>query len=445
MRKFLPFVFFLACLSMISNSLTAQEKTIMGKVVGEDNRPQSGVSVQVKGTKLGTTTNQLGVFTIKVDPKQTLIFTSLGYVKKEVVVGTKTEINVQLVPTQEQLDEVVVVAMDIKRNSRELGYSTQNVTGKDIQATQRDNFINSLQGRVAGITVTPTTGAAGASSGIILRGFNTLSGTNQPLFIVDGIILDNSTLNTNSQGGAGIGLASDLPNRNNDYMNRMADLNPNDIENVTVLKGPEATSLYGSQASNGAIVITTKKSKSTGGKLLISYDNNFRTQEITRFAEVNNDYGPGASNGIPTPPPTTGQFQSFGPVWPSTTKLYDNIHNFYKTGVTQTHNIGMEFGKKDVGFRVSGQFLDDQGVIPNNMLKKYNFKISNNTKIGKYITITPSIAYTSSENIKPLKGNASTGGFLLSLYQWPANNDVTNYATSNGSKTTLFNANVNSD
>jgi TonB-linked SusC/RagA family outer membrane protein len=445
MRKFLPFVFFLACMTMISNSLLAQEKTITGKVIGEDNRPQSGVSIQVKGTKLGTATNQLGVFTIKADPKQTLIFTSVGYVKKEVLVGSKTEINVQLVPSQEQLDEVVVVAMDIKRNSRELGYSTQNVTGKDIQATQRDNFINSLQGRVAGITVTPTTGAAGASSGIILRGFNTLSGTNQPLFIVDGIILDNSTLNTNSQGGAGIGLASDLPNRNNDYMNRMADLNPNDIENVTVLKGPEATSLYGSQASNGAIVITTKKSKSTGGKLLVSYDNNFRTQEITRFADVNNDYGPGASNGIPTPPPTTGQFQSFGPLWPATTKLYDNIHNFYKTGITQTHNIGMEFGKKDMGFRVSGQFLDNQGVIPNNMLKKYNFKISNNTKIGKYITITPSIAYTSSENIKPLKGNASTGGFLLSLYQWPANNDVTNYATSNGSKTTLFNANVNSD
>lgn len=445
MRKFLPFVFFLACLSMISNSLLAQEKTITGKVIGEDNRPQSGVAIQVKGSKLGTTTNQLGVFTIKADPKQTLIFTSVGYVKKEVLVGNKTEINVQLVPSQQQLDEVVVVAMDIKRNSRELGYSTQNVTGKDIQSTQRDNFINSLQGRVAGITVTPTTGAAGASSGIILRGFNTLSGTNQPLFIVDGIILDNSTLNTNSQGGAGIGLASDLPNRNNDYMNRMADLNPNDIENVTVLKGPEATSLYGSQASNGAIVITTKKSKSTGGKLLISYDNNFRTQEITRFADVNNDYGPGASNGIPTPPPTTGQFQSFGPVWPSSTKLYDNIHNFYRTGVTQTHNIGMEFGQKDMGFRVSGQFLDNQGVIPNNMLKKYNFKITNNTKIGKYITITPSIAYTSSENIKPLKGNASTGGFLLSLYQWPANNDVTNYATSNGSKTTLFNANVNSD
>ena len=438
-------MFFLVCLIMSIKPLSAQEKTITGKVLGEDNRPISGVTVLVKGTKNVTTTNQNGTFTIKADPKQTLVFTSLNYLKKEVVIGSKTEINVQLTPSQDQLDEVVVVAMDIKRNSRELGYSTQNVTGKDIQSTQRDNFINSLQGRVAGITVTPTTGAAGASSGIILRGFNTLSGTNQPLFIVDGIILDNSTLNTNSQGGSGIGLASDLPNRNNDYTNRIADINPNDIDNVTVLKGPEATALYGSQASNGAIVITTKKSKSTTGKLLVTYDNNFRSQEIKRFAEVNNNYGPGASNGIPTPPPSAGQFQSFGPVWPATTKLYDNLNHFYKIGFTKTHNIGMEFGKKDMSFRVSGQYLDNQGVIPNNMLEKYNFKISNNTKIGKYITISPSFTFTSSNNIKPLKGSASTGGFLLSLYQWPANNDITNFETSNGSKATLFNASVNSD
>jgi len=197
MRKFLPFVFFLICLIMSSKSLSAQEKTITGKVLGEDNRSLSGITVLIKGTKIGTTTDQNGTFTIKGSPKQTIVFMSLNHLKKEVLIGTKTEINVQLTPSQDQLEEVVVVAMDIKRNTRELGYSTQNVSGKDIQSTQRDNFVNSLQGRVAGVTVTPTTGAAGASSGIILRGFNTLSGTNQPLFIVDGIILDNSTLNTN--------------------------------------------------------------------------------------------------------------------------------------------------------------------------------------------------------------------------------------------------------
>ncbi len=423
----------------------AQQKLVSGKVVGSDNTPLSNVSVVVKGTRVSTSTDNNGSYSIKVAADQTLSFTMVGYQGKEVKVGDKSNLDVKLTAVDNTLDEVVVTAMDIKRSSRELGYSTQSVGGKDIQATQRDNFINSLQGRVAGITITPTTGAAGASSGIILRGFNTLSGTNQPLFIVDGIILDNSTLNTNSQGGAGIGLASDLPNRNNDYTNRMADINPNDIDNITVLKGPEATALYGSLASNGAIVITTKKSKTTTGKLLVTYDNNFRTQELTRFAEVNNDYGPGGSNGIPTAPPTAGQFQSFGPVWPGTTKRYDNLNNFYRTGITQTHNIGVEFGTKNIGFRVSGQYLNNEGVIPNNLLKKYNFKISNTTKIGKYISITPSLTFTSSENIKPLKGGASTGGFLMSLYSWPANNDMLNFETSNGGKTTLFNASANSD
>ena len=126
--------------------------------------------------------------------------------------------------------------MDIKRNPRELGYSVQTVKGNDLQQTQRENFVNGLQGRVAGLTVTPTSGTAGASSGIVLRGFNTISGTNQPLFVVDGIILDNQTLNSNSQSGSGIGLASDGNNRNNDNTNRIADINPSDIESVTVFK-----------------------------------------------------------------------------------------------------------------------------------------------------------------------------------------------------------------
>src|SRR6185295_9467792 len=149
--------------------------------------------------------------------------------------------------------------------------------------------------------------------------------------------------------------ASDGANRNVDNTNRIADLNPNDIESITVLKGPEATALYGSQASSGAIVVTTKRGKSTNGKLLISYDNNFRLQKITRFAELNNEYGPGTSNGVPTPPPLTGQFTSFGPKWPAGTKFFDNLHHFYRTGFSQTHNLGVDFGTKNIGFRISGQ------------------------------------------------------------------------------------------
>ncbi|MEO6547791.1 MAG: SusC/RagA family TonB-linked outer membrane protein, partial [Ferruginibacter sp.] len=425
------------------------QTTITGKVVNAgDASPVAGASVIVKGKGKGTKTDSDGNFSINVAKGDVLVMSSVNFLTQTVTVKDATFIAINLKPVDNTMDEVVVTAMDIKRNPRELGYSVQSVTGKDIQQTQRENFVNSLQGRVAGLTVTPTTGAAGASTGIVLRGFNSLSGTNQPLFVVDGIILDNSTLNSNSQGGSGIGLASDLPNRNNDYTNRIADLNPNDIEAVTVLKGPEATALYGSQASNGAIVITTKKAKSTAGKILVNYDNNFRFQKIQRFAELNTDYGPGTLNAIPlpVPPPTTQQFNSFGPVWPAGTQLYDNLHNFYRTGFSQTHNLGLEFGTKNVGWRISGQYFDNEGVVLNNTYTKYNLKISNNTKIGKYINITPSIAYTNSENIKPLKGTTANGGYLLDLYAWPANRNILDYKSTSGNKLPTFTANnFNSD
>ncbi len=447
MRKILQLFFVLSLLLLLlPHSIQAQQRMITGTVLSDDNKtPMPGVTVRVKGTRRITQTDANGKFTIQVTAGEELELSYVGYENQEVKVGNSTTLGVSLKKSDATMGEVVVTAMDIKRNPRELGYSVQTVKGADIAATQRENFVNSLEGRVSGITVTPTTGAAGASSGIILRGFNTLSGNNQPLFIVDGIIIDNSTLNSNSQGGTGIGLASDLPNRNNDYTNRIADLNPNDIESVTVLKGPEATALYGSQANSGAIVVTTKKAKSTNGKVLVTYDDNFRAQKITRFAEVNEEYGPGASNGIPTPLPLTGQFTSFGPKWAPGTQLYDNLHHFFRTGFSQTHNLGLEFGSKNVGFRASGQYFDDHGVVLYNSYRKFSFKIANTTKIGKWITFTPSIAYTNANNIKPLKGTTANGGYLLDLYSWPANNDIRNSQDANGSKNVLFNNNYNTD
>lgn len=426
---------------IITIQLCAQERTVTGMIVSDlDKLPLQGVTVLNTKTNKSTSTAINGSFSMKASNGETLLFTFIGFTPQRIIVGNNTLLNLSLRSSTTQLEEVTV-AMDIKRNPNELGYSVQKVTGKEIQETQRENFVNSLQGRVAGLTVTPTSGVAGASSSIVLRGFNTMSGNNQPLFIVDGIILDNQTLNENSYGGSGIGLASDLPNRNNDYTNRIADINPNDIESVTVLKGPEATALYGSQASSGAIVITTRKAKSTAGKVLINYDDNFRMRKITRFADVNNDYGPG-TNGVPTPPPLSGQFTSFGPAWPTDTKRFDNLHHFFRTGFSQTHNLGLEFGTLNSGYRLSGQYFDDHGVVPNNTYTKYNFKLSNNTKIGKYIKITPSLAYIKSDNKKPLKG---ASGYLLDLYAWPANNDITNYEDPRGNKLLLFNSNYNVD
>jgi TonB-linked SusC/RagA family outer membrane protein len=441
MRKFTNRIF--AILFFLIPMIAYAQTTITGKVINSnDDSPVQGATVIVKGKSTGTKTDANGNFSITAAKGDILIISSVNFVAKQITVKDAVFVAVKINVADNTMDEVVVTAMDIKRNPREMGASVQSVSGNDIAETQRDNIINSLQGRVAGLTVTPTSGAAGASSGIILRGFNTMSGNNQPLFVVDGVIVDNQTVNTNSQGGTGIGLASDLPNRNNDYTNRIADINPNDIESVTILKGPEATALYGSQAGSGAIIITTKRSKSTNGKLLIAYDNNFGFKKITNFASVNNDYGPGTSNAIPTPPPTLGQFTSFGPLWPATTTLYDNIHHFFKTAFSQTHNLSLDFGKKNFGFRVSGQYYDNTGVIPYNSYTKYNFKISNTTKIGKYITITPSFAYTNADNVKPIKGSNS---YLMSLYLWPANNDIRNFENTYGGKLQLFVPNYNSD
>ena len=444
MRKFLHLMLLLSIALLFTLQAFAQEKTVTGKVVDEKNQPLVGATVKVRGANRAVVTNATGSFSIKANKGETLDISHIGYGASAIKIGDLNSISVSLKLSDATLGEVIVTAMDIKKNPRELGYSVQTVKGTDIQQTQRENFVNSLEGRVAGLTVTPTTGAAGASSGIILRGFNTLSGNNQPLFIVDGIIIDNQTLNTNSQGGSGIGLASDGNNRNNDFTNRIADLNPNDIESVTVLKGPEATALYGSQASSGAIVITTKKAKGTNGKVLVTYDDNFRVQKITRFVEINSGYSAG-TNGVPPPTPTAGQFTFFGPAWAPTTQLYDNLHHFFKLGFSQTHNIGLEFGTKDVGFRFSGQYFNDHGVVPNNTYTKYNFKLANTTKIGKYITITPTVAYINADNVKSLKGTTTIGGYLLDLYEWPANKDIRKSEDVNGSKLILFNPNYNSD
>lgn len=433
MRKILHLFFAFTLMFLLVPAFgQAQERTASGTIVSEDSKtPLQGVTVRVKGTRRITQTDANGKFSIKVNPGETLVITYVGYQTSEVKPGDGS-IGVSLKTADNTMGEVVVTAMDIKRNAREVPYSVQGVSGKDIAETQRENFVNSLQGRVAGLTITPTNGQAGASSTIVLRGFNSLTGNNQPLFIVDGIILDNSTINETSNGGTGLGLASDRPNRNNDYTNRIADLNPADIESISVLKGPEATALYGSQASAGAIVITTKKA--TAGKVSFSYDNSFRVQNISRYADLNNDYGPG-SNGVPSNTFSTVSFTYFGPKYPDGTQKYNNIDKFFRNGFSQTHNIGADIGFKNVGFKVTGSYFTNSGVVPGNEFKKYNVRVTNTTKIGKWIEIQPSFQYINQNNDKPIR---SAGGYLLGLYTWPVTRDVTVYEDADGNKLNVF-------
>jgi TonB-linked SusC/RagA family outer membrane protein len=402
----------------------AQDKTVTGTVRDANNDAVDGAAVKVVGTTTLARTNAKGEFTIKARKGQILEISFVGYESQRVTVGDGNTVSVSLKTGSKDLDEVVVVAMDMKRNPKELGYSVQKVAGAEIQETQRDNFLNSLQGRAAGLTVNPSGGAAGASSSIVLRGFNSMALDNQPLFVVDGIIMDNSTVNETSNGGSQLGLASDRANKTNDYTNRIADINPNDIESVTILKGPEATALYGSQASSGAIIITTKKGKSNG-KLNLAYDNSFRFQAIGKFPETQTVYGNGQTGA------TTGEFLYFGPKYPAGTPIYDNIGNFFKTGFAQTHNLSADYGKKNYSFRVSGSALNQSGVVPENKYKKYSIRVTNNTKLGKYVELAPSFTYTNSSNDKPLRG---ANGYLLSLLAWPSHFDVRDWESPTGDK-----------
>lgn len=430
MRKFRFLLAMFPLFLFWATAVEAQVKTISGTILSEDNQsPLSGVTIKVKGTRRVAQTDVNGKFSLQATAGETLQISYVGYVTVDVKVGASNTVGVSLKTADNTMGEVVVTAMDIKRNPRSMGYSTQTLKGEEIQETQRENFINGLQGRVAGLTLDPTSGIAGASSAVVLRGFNSLSLSNQPLYVVDGVVMDNSSLNETSTGGSTNGLASDRPNRQSDYQNRIADINPSDIESITVLKGPEATALYGSQASSGAIIITTRKSKTN--KFGLQYDNSFRVQEVTRFPDALETFGPGL-NGV-----ASNRFGRFGPAYPSGTVLFDNIGNFFRTGTAQTHNIGMDFGVGESKFRASGSFFDQKGVVPNNDFRRYNARLSNTTKLWKgKLEISPSIAFSQSVNNKVLR---SGGGFLLGLLAWPQTNDIRKFENDqSGDKLDLF-------
>ncbi|MEK0422534.1 MAG: hypothetical protein RLZ95_444 [Bacteroidota bacterium] len=421
--------------------VNAQQTTVSGKVTGSDNTPLANVTVVIKGTKSATLTDKDGNYSISATAGQTLSISFVGYAAKEVKIGSKAVYNVRLTPVDNELEEVVVTAMDIKRNPKELGYSVQKLKGSEIAESQRNNFVNSLQGRVAGLTINPTSGLAGASSQIVLRGFNSLSLDNSPLFIIDGVIVDNSSVQENNRNtGLAVKPTSanvSTENRSNDYTNRISDLNPNDIENVTVLKGPEATALYGSQASSGAIVITTKKGTSTTGKINVAYDNSFRSSTYTRYPKLFTKYDAGL-NGVPS-----DIFQYFGQEFPYGTQTYDNLHNFFQSSMSQNQNISLDYGVKNHSIRFSAAFVDEKSPVPTNQYTKQNFRVVSNHKFfNNKLEISPSYSVVTSTNDKPKRG---VSGYLLNLLAWPVDNDIRDWQSADGLKKPLFTTNPNGE
>jgi TonB-linked SusC/RagA family outer membrane protein len=400
----------------------AQQKTITGKVASEQGMPLPGVSIAIKGTIISTSSNNDGNYSIRVAVGQVLQFRLIGTAPLERTVGAEDVINVELRKVALNLDAVVVTALGQTTTQRALGYSQQTVQGPEIAQTQRENFVNALGGRVAGVDVTSTSGVPGASSSIIIRGVSSISSSNQPLIIVDGLPMDNRTLNTAV-------LASELSsntafsNRGVDFTNRAADLNPEDIETLTVLKGAEASALYGIDAANGAILITTKRGKAGGGW---QYSNSVRIEATRAKPELQRVYGPSTLIGG-----NLASFIYFGAPYPAGTRFYDNIGAFLRTGRTQTHNLSFSGASPDntVNYRLATSIDNQSGVVANSGYDRVNVTGASQAQIKPWLSTDLSMAYTYSNNDQVYKGEI---GPLIGLMLWPQNDNAQDYLTPSG-------------
>ena len=273
--------------------LTPQDFPVTGTVRDATNdTPLPGVSILVKGTQVGTVSDAQGNYSLNAPSgSSVLIFSFIGYKTTEIEISQRSVVNLSLETDLTQLDEVVVTSFGIEQEKQSLGFSTQNVSGESLTQMRQPNVVNALQGQVAGVQITNSGGAPGMSSRIIVRGITSLdpNASNQPLFVVDGIPIDNSTYETAS------GASENTPRG---LSNRAMDINPNDIESVSVLKGAAATALYGVRAANGAIVITTKKGKA--GKVQITASSTFGMDRINKYPSFQDKYGQG-SNGLYAP------------------------------------------------------------------------------------------------------------------------------------------------
>lgn len=440
MRKLLrlllaAFVLFDAAIAL------AQERPVSGTVLSDDdNAPLLGVTVTNRNTDKKTQTNTAGYFTIPAAKGHVLVLTYVGYARREFVVGDDNTISLRMTPADKT--EQVVTVYGQRQSKRALGYSAQDVKGDDLAQTRRENFINALAGRVAGVNITPTSGVPGASTSIVLRGATSLGGNNQPLFVVDGVPYDNQTMN---QENLASGNTISLGNRSSDYGNRAGDINPEDIESVTVLKGPEATALYGSDGASGAIIITTKKGKA--GKATVTYNTSFRWEKVYRFPEVQKTYMRG-TNGVANPlafvnPFAGGELYAyFGPKYPEGTKFYDNFDAFFKTGFTQNHNLSIDGGTDVATYRFSANYVNQDGIVPNTGFERLSLRVGANAKLSPKLSVNGSMNYITSQTDKAPKG---VGSYFLSLLNFPIDVDASDYITPDGTRKSIRNTSTESD
>jgi len=411
---------------LCASPVLAQQKTVTGKVTRDGAVPLSGVSVVLRGSTQGTQTNTNGDYSIRADVGQVVQFRLIGYVPIERTIGAENTIFVQLEKTASSLNAVVVTALGETTQRRNLGTSQQTVQGADIAQTGRENFINGLQGRVAGVEVISTSGVPGASSSITIRGVSSISGSNQPLMIIDGMPMDNKTLNSGALASDAPGSLTAFSNRGIDFSNRAIDINPEDIETLVVLKGPEAAALYGIDAGNGAIVITTKRGKpGTGG---FEYSNRLRIDQTRGNPVVQNTYAPSGTTGD-----LLNAFSYFGAPYAAGTTFYDNVSGFFQTAQSQQHNLSFSGATQDsrINYRLALAANAQGSVIPESDLNRINLTGRTGAQVTRWLNADLSAQYSVLENDQALKG---TNGPLIGLLLWPQTDDARDYLTPAGTR-----------
>jgi TonB-linked SusC/RagA family outer membrane protein len=423
-------------------TLLAQTKVITGTissaVAGEG--PIPGVTVMCKGTTIGALSDADGKYSITVPTSATtLIFSYVGMKSKEVEIGGRSVIDASLESDLVGLNEVVVTALGISREKKALGYSVQDLGGEKIEKAKVSNIVNAFQGKLSGVQITNSDGGVASGVRILIRGVNSLSanGNNQPLFIVDGVPINNSTTDAGAYGGR-------------DYGNASSDINPSDVENISVLKGASAAALYGSRAVNGVILITTKSGKGTKG-LGVTLEENMMWENPLVIPKYQNLYGQGSSDG-----PGLGQYsfsyvdgayggvndgvdESWGPrldgrLIPQFDSPYDpetgvrtptpwiahpnNIKSFFETGLKRTTNVAISGSKKGADFRLAFSNMKIKGILPNTDLQKNNVTFNGNLQVNDKLTFGASAQYISNKSDNIAENGYNGGNPMQSLGQW---------------------------
>ena len=414
--------------------------SVTGKVTDKNDEPIVGAFIVVQGSRTGATTDLDGFYKITAPTNGTLVFSAMGYKDASVSVQGQSRINVVMEDDALMLEGTVVTALGVRKERKALGYAVEDLGSTELMRNKAANAISSLSGKIAGVNITQSSGAAGSGAQIILRGGTSASEgkDNQPLFVVDGIIYDNSSSVVGNSAFDGSTRSAVTTS------NRVMDINPEDIESMSVLKGPAASALYGSRAANGVVIITTKKGKD--GVVEVNFNSKFSTSTVSWTPEYQTSFARGYlsdqydanKNYIGT------EFNDFSySSWGKKTsgKTYDNAKNFFQTGIVKDESISISGGTKNSNFYLSGSLYDQDGVIPGTGYDKYTFRFNGEQKVGKF-TFSANAAYSQAHTDKTLTSaglyGSSGNGALTSVYTWSPFDDMTHYLNEDGARFRMF-------